>query len=1759
MEASTQIEGRLPARKSRRSLLPTPRTIQHQAQSPEPVSLNFTKGCEQFQIGDRVCISGCKTGTLKFKGATQFAKGELNGVELDEPAGKHNGTVDGVQYFQCPAKHGIFVPNHKIQLLSAAQKLKENKAPEECGTSTAGIPSPVVPKHHKIVKVIKPQGQSKLPSPKVSNTTTGTSLPKFNRPKTLPTLNKKKASTLKTTQVGTFTKEGRKVEVFTLTTSQTSPRKTSSPERENQSNSKLFQSRKVSPVQNKAVSPGWSGANANPTSTATVTKPTTRLPKIRGRRSFLPRVNYCHDSTFTTEDGGIKLILPDSLDSESSDTRSIDTFSLEDSEIQSTTQIDIAFNKNPEAFPEKDILNGAAECLNETFEVPVETNLIQDDEVVKNLDGTFTVDSLEVQITLNETFDKQNSTFNLGSGVVESTNHTFSGETPQDSASGPFDLETLPKPEPGTPDLSLMSFAEEALAKSTPDQLPVEDITDQPDSSHSQEPSKPDISVNSETTDISKRSVHSPTSNVLDNLTSDSLLNPDLLVETFSEEIPLPKSLEVFEQVRAAEERVLSEAIAAGELQSKEESATEIASATKSQLVNLNDTQTLIHDTGQKVEEGDSVPLQKTSSVLGNLDFTVTSSTPFGKQRHQSLMDEPAAVSPIVEDNNISQSEDAKLSLREKTKSGKANISATPEKLTDICLTFEDSMALPVDIIESHIAQPEQPDENGVDQNGQIESHGKKIAKDELKLALGDLLDDGEDLEQSVPDSDWAAEGEHTSSTDFGHSREADKVNSENSESIEVSITETDTISTSEQSLQHTDSLEVTLSESFELNGNIENHDNTLTELIPESKGDSSASRLDSDPPPELQNLLDTESTAQSKLDNDISPQGEVGEDEQRPQGAIVAMEMKSTEHDTQSKDKDGVEKITEAMDEEIKKVREESKDGENKGMKLDESEVKTDDAVSTKSKSKKQAASKSPTAEISMNGTDRNVTSPHRSVSSTSSRSSRLNSPTGRRGSFDSSRGTSPARSSTETLPKKTYTPSSWRTEKPSSPPESKDKGVISPRRRVDLPILPPKLNFATVRSRIDTGRRPSLKKEEKEGGDSLVKSDSSSRQTKTTEDVKRSSLSTSKGSKTEQSASKGIKPNNRTMQTLKTGAGKTGERERRAKKPKGRSLIPHRNSTSKLRPPQSSTSESRYKSTSAGKSKQASSTAATTSTSSTSKVPVRPRTKAASNLSQVKSAQSTTSASHSATVSATTTSTSVFSKTHVRRGSEHGTTSTSSVTPKSPRSGGRILPPTPSLLPPHHRRSPSLDQSRERRTQLKVRHTPSSVSQPDLVPTSAVSENVSKEIKRLEALCEARTKELTVMKMQFKNGLTGFDAMATLVQYLTQELDAFSCPILSHKLKVLEKEFEEAKEIIAKHEKELSELHCEKQTLSEKYEEDTEKMKTEVDEMKETHKKEMEVLKGQLTEEHKVDIENIEKRLKEEHEAEKEQLAKDHEKQLQKVMSDYASNLQNLKAHHREELSEMNKFQRETNKEIEDKYKQDLSEMKSQHQKQIDDTIQDYSRKIKKITMESETSSRSLRDEVATLNFQCEKFKEKSRVLEETLQKDSDKKVQMAINQYKHLPAEVDSMKTVLELRRKEMQELRIQNNELTKELERIPDLEEQVKRYRAKLEDLNEMVDRKVQYERQLSSEHLVLREHFEKESMVNKRLSRENEELQWKLQNSDGSPITGLTPSSTRSTLSPSPTHNLRDRESRLFSRSSSTESHESGVFPLSPSQ
>jgi hypothetical protein len=52
------------------------------------------------------------------------------GVELDEPAGRHDGSVQGIRYFKSRPQHGIFAPVGSVRLLPG--NTRQQQRPDVC-------------------------------------------------------------------------------------------------------------------------------------------------------------------------------------------------------------------------------------------------------------------------------------------------------------------------------------------------------------------------------------------------------------------------------------------------------------------------------------------------------------------------------------------------------------------------------------------------------------------------------------------------------------------------------------------------------------------------------------------------------------------------------------------------------------------------------------------------------------------------------------------------------------------------------------------------------------------------------------------------------------------------------------------------------------------------------------------------------------------------------------------------------------------------------------------------------------------------------------------------------------------------------------------------------------------------------------------------------------------------------------------------------------------------------------------------------------------------------------------------------------------------------------------------------------------------------------------------------------------------------------------------------------------------------------------
>lgn len=227
-----------------------------------------------------------------------------------------------------------------------------------------------------------------------------------------------------------------------------------------------------------------------------------------------------------------------------------------------------------------------------------------------------------------------------------------------------------------------------------------------------------------------------------------------------------------------------------------------------------------------------------------------------------------------------------------------------------------------------------------------------------------------------------------------------------------------------------------------------------------------------------------------------------------------------------------------------------------------------------------------------------------------------------------------------------------------------------------------------------------------------------------------------------------------------------------------------------------------------------------------------------------------------------------------------------------------------------------------------------------------------------------------------------------------------------------------------------------------------------------------------------------------------------------------------------------------------------QQLEELKSSHEAMKQELESRHTEQLQRVREQCDLSLEELtkvhREELQSLGDslkgQIEELAAENRALLEKFTAEENRRKELAEHSQKdshtlYLEQELESLKVVLDIKNKQLH----QQEKMTLELDKLRDKNVKLDESRIKVQQENEDLKARMVHHatlsRQLSTEQAVLQESLQKESKVNKRLSMENEELLWKLNNGDvvGSP---------RKVLSASPSHSFSSlqspRSSDLFS-------------------
>ncbi|XP_074496470.1 microtubule-associated tumor suppressor candidate 2 isoform X1 [Sebastes fasciatus] len=240
------------------------------------------------------------------------------------------------------------------------------------------------------------------------------------------------------------------------------------------------------------------------------------------------------------------------------------------------------------------------------------------------------------------------------------------------------------------------------------------------------------------------------------------------------------------------------------------------------------------------------------------------------------------------------------------------------------------------------------------------------------------------------------------------------------------------------------------------------------------------------------------------------------------------------------------------------------------------------------------------------------------------------------------------------------------------------------------------------------------------------------------------------------------------------------------------------------------------------------------------------------------------------------------------------------------------------------------------------------------------------------------------------------------------------------------------------------------------------------------------------------------------------------------ERLKAQHVAEAQSLQAEQRAELEELRVQQQEQIEEMSENHEASLMEMETAHNDTLATLQEEHARTVKNLKMAHEQQTKSLeeefvkirlslQDQVDTLTFQNRSLRDRAKRFEEALRKSTDEQIWDALAPYKHIDEDLKSLKEVLEMKNQQIHQQELKISELEKiQAEKNVYLEERVQVLQQQNEDLKERIDKNIAVSRQLSEDNANLQVNVEKESNEKKRLSRNNEELLWRLQTGELSP-------------------------------------------------
>ncbi|KAE8287481.1 Microtubule-associated tumor suppressor candidate 2-like protein [Larimichthys crocea] len=345
---------------------------------------------------------------------------------------------------------------------------------------------------------------------------------------------------------------------------------------------------------------------------------------------------------------------------------------------------------------------------------------------------------------------------------------------------------------------------------------------------------------------------------------------------------------------------------------------------------------------------------------------------------------------------------------------------------------------------------------------------------------------------------------------------------------------------------------------------------------------------------------------------------------------------------------------------------------------------------------------------------------------------------------------------------------------------------------------------------------------------------------------------------------------------------------------------------------------------------------------------------------------------------------------------------------------------------------------------------------------------EEQREEVQRLQGRCEQQERQLSALREELRKTSLGLEAFIITTQHY-----CLKNKTTEENQKKLTSEIQKIREEMAFNSARWERLHREKTALEVAFERELQEL--------------------QLQQE--AELAAVEEGLRKCHTAEAEHLRTEHRSEMEELRTQQQEQVEEMTVNHQAAIQELRDMHNITMATLHEEHARTMRDLRKAHEQQKMLLEEDF-----------EKLRLSLQDQVDTLTFQNQSLRDKAKRFEEALRRSTDEQIVDALAPYQHIEEDLKSLKEVVEMKNQQIHQQEKKISDLEKVAQKNVYLEEKVQVLQQQNEDLKARIQMNLTLSRQLSEENANLHESVEKESTEKKRLSRNNEELLWRLQTS-----------------------------------------------------